>query len=348
MTDFAIIYDIITVGLLIGMLFAGFKRGFASAVVSLAAIVVAFACAMLFSGPIADAVYKSYAEQPIEQSVSSVIDDSVGAITLSSLSDVDYSAIRVNDVAVEDIVLDYGGQNKVVMNLSDVDLSGSGITVSDLVDFGVSEDTDLHSVSGKTAEFTRTDVERYGLGRMIVAQIIACNIRNSSYFSEIAEFAQNVGEAVPLLFGGMGDEIADGKAPAVRSVVLIMMASSASFKDAVINGMIEPCVKLLVQTLAFVIIFSVVMIVLNLLSRLLKFVNKIPVIGGLNSFCGGLVGLVEGVFTVFVVCIIVRLITVLCSGTIMLFNEAEINSTYVFSVFYNFDFLNFISDLKIG
>ncbi len=348
MTDFSIIYDIITVGLLVGMLFAGLKRGFASAIVSLAAVVVAFICSMAFSEPIADAAYKNFVEQPIEQTVSAAIDDAVGTITLSSISDVDYSAIRVNDVAVEDIVLDFGGQNKVIMDLSNVDLSSCGITVEDLKSFGLLGEIDLGSVSGKTAEFTKTDVERYGLGRMIVAQIIAGNIRNSSSFSVIAEFAQSVGEAVPLFFGGMADEIADGKASAVRSVVLIMMSSSASFKDAVVNGILEPCVKIFVQTLAFVIIFSIVLIVLSLLSRLLKFVNKIPVIGGLNAFCGGLVGLVEGVFSVFVVCIIVRLITILCGGTIMFFNAADIDSTFVFRVFYNFDFLNFISDIKIG
>ena len=348
MTNFAIIYDIITIGLLVGMLFAGFKRGFASAIVSLAAVVVAFICSMLFSGPIADFAYKNFAEQPIEQTVSTAIDSAVGSITLSGIADVDYSAIRVNDVAVEDIEPDYGEQNKVVMDLSNVDLSSCGITAEDLKGFGVTGEIALTGVSGKTAEFTRTDIERYGLGRMVVAQIIACNIRNSPSFGVIAEFAQNVGEAVPLLFGGMADEIADGKASAVRSVVLIMMSSSASFKEAVINGMIEPCVKILVQTVAFVLIFCVVVIALSLLSKLLKFVNKIPVIGGLNSFCGGLVGLVEGVFSLFVVCIIVRLITVLCGGTIMFFNAADIDSTYVFSVFYNFDFLNFISDLKIG
>lgn len=348
MTNFAIIYDIIAVALLVGMLFAGFKRGFASAIVSLVAVAVAFICSMLFSGPIADFAYKNYAEQPIEETISSAVDSAVGSITLSGISDVDYSAIRVNDVAVEDIELDYGGQNKLVMDLADVDLSSCGMTTEDLKGFGVTGEIDLSSVNGKTAEFTRTDIERYGLGRMVVAQIIAGNIRTSPSFGPIAEFAKNVGEAVPLFFGGMADEIADGKASAVRSVVLIMMSSSASFKDAVINGIIEPCVKIFVQTIAFIIIFSVIVIVLSLLSKLLKFVNKIPVIGGLNSFCGGLVGLVEGVFSVFVVCIIIRLITVLCGGTIMFFNEADIDSTFIFRVFYNFDFLNFISDLKIG
>lgn len=343
MSQFAVIYDIIAVGLLVGMLFAGLRKGFASAVVSLAAVAVAFICAMAISEPVSNAVYTSFVEQPIEQAVSSAIDETVGAVTLAPLSEADYSAVRVNGVSVEDMQPDFGEQNRVTLDLSSVDLSGTGITAAQLSAYGLPADTDISSVSGKTAKFTKTDVERYGLGKMIVAQVIAVNIENSDFFGDIAEFAKQVGNAVPLFFGGMAEEIADGSASAIRSVVLIMQTTSASFKEAVINGIIEPCVKIFVQTLVFVIIFIVVAVALGVASKLLKFVNKIPLIGGLNALCGGLIGIVQGVIAVFVVCIAVRLITVLCGGTVMFFNTADIQSTFIFKVFYNFEFLNFIN-----
>lgn len=343
MSQFAIIYDIITVGLLVGMLFAGLRKGFASAVVSLAAVAVAFICAMAISEPVSNAVYTSFVEQPIEQAVSSAIDESVGAVTLAPLAGADYSMVRVNGVSVEDMQPDFGEQNRVTLDLSDVDLSGTGITAAQLSAYGLPADTDISSVSGKTAKFTKTDVERYGLGKMIVAQVIAANIANSDFFTDIAEFAKQVGDAVPLFFGGMAEEIADGSSSALRSVILIMQSTSASFKDAVVNGIIEPCVKIFVQTIVFIVIFIIVVVVLGIASKLLKFVNKIPLIGGLNALCGGLIGIVQGVIAVFVVCIAVRLITVLSGGTIMFFNSADIQSTLIFRVFYNFEFLNFIN-----
>lgn len=343
MSQFAVIYDIITVGLLVGMLFAGLRKGFASAVVSLAAVAVAFICAMAVSEPVSNAVYSSFVEQPIEQAVSSAIDETVGAVTLAPLSGADYSAVRVNGVSVEDMQPDFGEQNRVTLDLSDVDLSGTGITAAQLSAYGIPADADVSSVSGKTAKFTKTDVERYGLGKMIVAQVIAVNIENSDFFGDIAEFAKQVGDAVPLFFGGMAEEIADGSASALRSVVLIMQSGSSSFKEAVINGIIEPCVKIFVQTIVFVVIFIIVAVALGIASKLLKFVNKIPLIGGLNALCGGLIGIVQGVIAVFVVCIAVRLITVLSGGTIMFFNSADIQSTFIFKVFYNFEFLNFIN-----
>ena len=75
----------------------------------------------------------------------------------------------------------------------------------------------------------------------------------------------------------------------------------------------------------------------------LKFVNKIPVLGGMNAVLGGAVGLVEGVITLCVVCIVARMIISLSGGNIVFMNEATIDSTLLFRVFYNFDFLNFLT-----
>lgn len=342
-TEFAIIYDIISAALLIGMLFAGLRRGFASAIVSLAAVVLAFICAMTFSAPISDALYGSIVEQPLESAVSETIDEAAGNITLSSIADADYSAVRVNGISVEDITPEYSGTNKALFDLSNVDLSDTGITAQDLIGLGCPDDVDVSAVNGKMAEFTLADIERYGLGRMIVAQVIAVNIENASFFGTLSTYAQSVGEAIPVFFGDFAKKFVNGSDFELRSVILIMQSKSLSAKDAIVNGIVEPCVKILVQTVAFGIIFLVVVILLSLLSRLLKFVNKIPVIGGLNAMCGGIIGLIQGVFGIFVICLVVRLITILSGGNIMFFNSAAIESTFLFRVFYNFEFLNFIN-----
>lgn len=342
-TQFAIIYDIIVAAVIIGMLFAGLKKGFASAIVSLAAVFVAFASAMLISQPITDAVYVNLVEKPVEDSVNNALDESMGSVTLSSISDLDYSSIRISGTPVDEVKPDYEGTNKAIFDLSDVDLSETGISEVDLTNFGIEADTDFSSVNAKTAEFTMTDIERYGLGHMVVAQVIAVNMQDTLLFRQVSAFVRSVGEAVPIFFGNMADEIINGSVPSLRSVVLIMQTSSASVKEAVINGIVEPCCRIAVQTIAFVLIFIVVTVLLNLLAKLLEFVNKIPVIGGFNAFCGGVVGVGQGLLTVCVVCLVVRLITVLTGGNIMFFNNAAIESTFLFKLFYEFEFLNFIS-----
>ena len=342
-SQFAIIYDIITVALLIGMMFAGFKRGFASAVVSLAAVAVGFICAITISQPISDAVYTNLVDKPVNEAVSSVMDDTLSSITLTAVADADFSGVRINGVSIEDITPDHSGSNKLMFDLSSVDYTGTGITVEELSAFGFSDETDLSNLNGKIAEFTITDIERYGLGKLVMAQVISVQMQGTQLFKSFAEFAETVGEIVPVFFGGMAEDIANGGIAELRSVIVIMLHLPVTASEAVVNGIVEPCVRIAVQTLAFVIIFSVVTIVLNLLAKLLKFVNKIPVIGGLNSFCGGLVGIAEGLLGVFIVCLLVRLVTILSGGNIMFFNNSAIETTHVFKVFYNFEFLNFIN-----
>lgn len=341
-TEFAIIYDLAVAAILIGMLFAGLKKGFASSVIGLAAVFVAFACAMLFSEPITDAVYVNFVEKPVEEAVNATLDDAAEAITLGDLSKLDYSRVKVSGVPVEDIEPNYTGTNKAMFDLSDVDLSETGIAQADLTAVGITADTDFTSVNAKTAEFTMTDIDRYGLGEMIVAQYISVSMQSTNAYRMFARFAQSVGQAVPLFFGDFSEEIVKGSVPAVRSVVLIMQTTAASAKEAMINGIVEPCCRIAVQTLAFGVIFIVVTIVLNLLARMLEFVNKIPLVGGLNAFCGGIVGAAQGLVAICVVCLAVRLITVLTGGNVMFFNNAAIEATFVFKYFYGFEFLNFI------
>ena len=97
------------------------------------------------------------------------------------------------------------------------------------------------------------------------------------------------------------------------------------------------------NTVIFILIFLLVSVLLGVLAAALKAVNKIPVLGGFNAFVGGIAGLLEGLITVFLICIGVRLLVSLSGGNIMFFNEMTINSTFLFGIFYNFDFLNFLT-----
>ncbi len=342
-TQFALLYDLAVAAILIGMLFSGIKRGFASAVVSLAAVVVGFICAMTLSQPISDKIYDRFVDEPINKTVNIAIDDVMEKLVMEGVEDLDYSLVRVNGVSVEDMHPDYSGTNKTLLDLTSVDLSETGIADVDLTKFGLHADMDYTNMDGKTAEFTMTDIDRYGLGQMIVAQIIAVNMKNSEYYRTFITFTDSVGEAVPVIFGNMADGIRHGSVDPMRSVILIMLNAPVNAREAVVDGIIEPCFTVAVQTLVFSIIFFGVVIILNLIAKALKFVNKIPLIGGLNAVCGGALGLVQGLLTVCVICLLVRVIVVLSGGNVIFFNNAVIDSTMVFDFFYDFEFLNFIS-----
>ena len=342
-SQFAIVYDIILAAVLVFSLWSGARKGFVSTVVSMAAVVVGFLCALTFSSPAAEWVYSSAVEKPVSEAVSSAMDESMGKITLSELSDMDYSSIKISGTPVGEIVPDYAGTGKVIFELYDVDFTGSGLENADLSMFGFDGTEDFSSMNGKTAEFTMSDVNQNGVGRLVTAQVIAVKLQQSDSFAGITEYTDAVGGALPNLFGGMSQEISSGEMSAIRTLVLTMMNSSASVKSAVIDNIVRPTFMLAAETVFFIVIFIVVSALLGVLASVLKIVNKIPVIGKLNGFLGGCTGLVKGLLVVFVICIIVRFVVNASGGDAMLLNETAIGSTYLFKFFYNFEFLNFLT-----
>lgn len=342
-SQYAIVYDILIVAVLVFSVWSGCRKGFVGTIVSMAAVFVGFLCALSFSKPAAEWVYTTAVEKPVSEAVSSAMDESMGKITLSGLSDMDYSKIKINGTPADEIVPDYAGTGKVIFELTSVDFTGTGLENADLSMFGFDGSEDFSCMNGKTAEFTMSEIEANGLGRLATAQVIAVKLQQSDIFSGITEYTDAVGNALPNLFGGMSQEISNGEMSSIRTLVLTMMNSSASVKSAVIDSIVRPTFMLAVETGFFVAIFIVVSGLLGVIGTLLKIVNKIPVIGKLNGFLGGATGLIKGMLSVFIICIVVRFIVNASGGNTLLLNDMAIGSTYLFRFFYNFDFLNFLT-----
>lgn len=342
--QFSIVYDVIIAAVFIGMIFAGGKKGFAAAAGGLAAVVIAFICASIFSSPITDMLYVNYVEQPLTEAVDSRVDEAMSAVHIEGLDDLYYDNVRISGVSASEMqsALDYAGTAKTVVDLSDLSLSGTGIENADLSLFGIAANTDFSSINAKTAEFTMAEIEQHGLAKMCVVQYLAISVQHTDFFSEFSRYAAKIGDTVPLIFGGTAEKIENGSVQTMRCVISSMLDGTTSAKQAIITGIVEPYFKVTVKTVLFAAIFTVLSIVLGIIANALKIVNKIPFVGGVNIFAGCLVGLVQALFTVFLICIVVRTIIILSGGNILLFNEMTINSTRVFKYFYDLKSLNFL------
>ncbi|MGN0648947.1 MAG: CvpA family protein [Oscillospiraceae bacterium] len=339
-SQFAFIYDVVAVVIIIGTFFAGYKRGFASVIVGLLAMAAAFFCASMFSKPISEWFYTEVVEQPLENTVDKAISDAMGNVRLGGLSELDFSAVKIGGVPAEDYTPNYEGTGKAVVDLSDLDLSECGITAEVLSELSLPADTDLRSYNGRTAEFTAADIEQFGMGKLAVAHVAASALQKTSVVEEIAEYTEQVGEALPFIFGNLSQDISSGSVSGLRTVVLNMINAGASVQEAVVEKIIAPQVISTVQTIAFMLIFIVVSAVLGIAAHLLKVVNKIPILGGANAVLGGITGLLEAVLSLMIICLVLRLIISLSDGGIILLNSAAINDTYFFRYFYHMELLD--------
>ncbi|MEG0898120.1 MAG: CvpA family protein [Oscillospiraceae bacterium] len=113
--------------------------------------------------------------------------------------------------------------------------------------------------------------------------------------------------------------------------------SSESIATAVLNILIAPIVKTVLRVLLFIIIFILSRIVFKILSSVLKFVRKIPVIGAVDGLLGGAIGLVEGVFVMFLIVSITTFLIKITNNTIPYITAETIEQTNLFQKFISFE-----------
>lgn len=339
--EFSLAFDITVIAIIAVFAFVGLKRGFAKVVLGLVSTALAFAAAMAFSGPIANAIYVNYVEKAIDEQISKVEQDELNDLDIGRISEIDFERVRINGVAVGDVTLDYAGTRKTAVDLSQLDLSDTGITREDLNKLGISDETDLSKLNAKTAELSMDEVEKYGLGKLAVAQYIAVHLVQLPVLSDFDSIAEKVGEYLPGVLGGSSSD--NKGVAALRTIALNMLETNFNFRDAIMEGVVKPNSILVLRTVAFAVIFLLVNIVLRIITAVTKLVNKIPVIGKVNALLGFVLGLAEGIIAVFVICVAIRLVVSLTGANMILFNQTAIDATFLFKWFYNLEFLNFVN-----
>ncbi len=339
--EFAIVFDVAIVAVVVFFFFAGWKNGFAKVILGMVAVIAAFACAMIFSKPIAETVYGNFIEKPLTDQIDGAIDEGLRSMRLGGIPDIDFTKVEISGKPVTEVTPDYAGTGKAVFDLSNVDFSKTGLNVDDLKAVGLNEDIDLTSVNAKTVDFTMDDIEKYGLGKLVTAQAVAVQLVRREDFKGFNDIAEMLGKYIPIISGVTASDTIGVNA--ARTLALTMIETKDSIRGAVINGVIEPNCLIIIRTVAFILIFSIVTIVIGIVANLTEVINKIPVIGKANALSGALAGLCEGIIAVFVICLVTRFIVSLCGGNAILFNQTAIDSTFIFKRVYEVDFLNFLT-----
>lgn len=339
--EFAFVFDIIIAAAAVGMTFVGVRKGFARIIIEMLATVTAFALAFFISEPIANGIYGRFIEKPLENAIDEMIDGEEQLVEIKPFGEtkLDFDKIKISDVPVTEVEPNYEGTGAAVMDLSDVDFSESGIEQLDLALFGVQDGEDFTSVNAKTANFSRTDIEKYGLGKLVTAHYLASCMVKSPVAETLGGMIDAVKNSLPMIFTDAGSESVN--VSSARMVVLAMIDTKLSAKTALMDGIISPDCIIIIRSIVVVLLFIVFAAILGIITRGAGFINKVPVIGKVNSLLGGIAGLCEAAVIIVLFCLVTRLISSMFGGDVILFNDTAINSTFLFKRIYNLDFLSF-------
>lgn len=100
------------------------------------------------------------------------------------------------------------------------------------------------------------------------------------------------------------------------------------------DTVVAPAMMPVLRTLAFVILFVVFMVAIRLISKILsKGIRAIPILGSLDSFLGGIVGILQGAIIVLIVTLILASLSSAGGDPFLL--PSEVAQTYIFHFFYN-------------
>lgn len=145
-------------------------------------------------------------------------------------------------------------------------------------------------------------------------------------FDNIPEFAAEYLENSGMSRGEIADSV-DG----------IVSADTQSIAEGIVDALIKPLVINLLEMIVFLVLLTILTAAFRVVSKPLQRIKNIPLIGPLNSFLGGVLGILRASLTIYVLAAAAKMFVVLTGNSNEVLNETVISSTYIFNIFYKYN-----------
>ena len=344
-TQFFWVYDTAIAAVIISVAFKCWKKGAAATILRFGAFVVALAAALMFSGVVSDAVYDSSIREPLSGYITQNVNESIGENIVTQLNGVDMSKAYVNGKRIDELETEIDNSGRVTFDVEAIDVSETGLAELDLSLFGINKErTDFAAITVGLVQFTRNELDEYGIEKLMLAKLLTVNVRNGAAFGVLCDISDKISEVMPLVLGSYSAEVNSGKNDAVYKMILgLVTMENADPGEAVMNSVIAPVVKVPLRALIFAAIFAIIMILVEIIANVMKIINKIPVLGSINAFLGGLLGIAEGLLICVLISIFVQVLIALTDNSLIFINTLTIDKTILFKYLYNFELINFFA-----
>ncbi len=344
-TSFFWFYDIVLLAVLAGVTFRSIKKGGVSVIISTVSIVVAFIAAFIGSTAISEAVYENYIKEPLMGYIDEKIDNALGENIITDIEKVDMSKAVVGGKFLSTIKLEPDSSGKVTLDLSDIDLTETGMENADFSMFGIGEGFDYSLVKVGNIEISEHELDKNSIESIVLARVLTANIESGEMFTVFKNISEKISEAIPLIFDSYPAEISNGDSDILYNLVLNVIDFSYSTRsEAILSNIIAPIVITPLKITLFLLIFTVISLVLGALANASKIINNIPVLSTANEALGGILGIVKSILIIFVICIAIQLLVSVTDDSLLFINTYTIENTLFFKYFYNFDLINFLED----
>ena len=343
-TQFFWVFDVAIAAILAAFIFMGVKKGLVATIAGAISLVLAFIITLPLSGIISEAIYENLIRNAVADEINNQIGAAINGTLIAEIKSVDMSKAKINGRALSSLDIQTDSSGKYSLDLSNLDLTETGIKKVDLSVFGITDSINYSSVNLGTVVLTSDDINTYGTEKIVLASVLSDNISNGTAFGSIATAVEEMAETIPVLLSGVSESVTSGDRSVINDVVLsILSAETDDFARAITDDMVKPILLVPMRALIFLVLFVIIAIILSIVAKLLKVVNKIPLIGNVNKVLGAVAGAAEAVIVVLLVCIFIQVIVVLSGNELIFLNTMTIDETFVFKKIYYFEFLDFLA-----
>lgn len=342
-TSFFWFYDIVLLAVIAGVTFRSIKKGGVGVIISTVAIIAAFIAAFIGSRAISESIYNSYIKEPLTGYIDEKIDSVIGDNIITDISKVDMSKAVIGGKFLSTIELEPNASGKIILDLSDIDLTETGMENADFSMFGINEGFDYSLVKVGNVEITERELKNNTIESIVLARVLTTNIKSGEIFTAFESIGEKISEVIPFIFKNYSAEISDGDSDILYTLVLsVTDFSYATRSEAILANIIDPIIITPMRIILFLLIFIIVSFVLELIANGTKIINEIPVLSSVNEFIGGTLGLIKSVFILCIICIAIQLLISITNDSLVFINTYTIDKTLFFKYIYNFDLINFI------
>lgn len=342
-TSFFWFYDILLLAIIAGVTFRGLKKGGVAVIIGTLSVLVAFIAAFAGSTALTDMVYKNYIEEPLAGYIDENVDSVLGENIITDMQKIDMSKAVVGGKFLNTIELTPDSTGKVTLDLSDIDLTETGIQNADLSIFGINSGFDYSLVKVGIVEISEHELKNNSLETIVLARVLAANTKSGNLFEAFENIGNKISEAIPVVFDNFSKDIENGNSDIIYSLILsVTDLSYNSRSEAILSNIIDPIVIVPLRIIFFLIIFTVVILILNAIANASKIINHIPLISSVNELLGGILGFVKAIIIILIICIFVRFLISLTGDSLLFINTYTIENTLFFKYVYDFDIFSLV------
>ena len=191
------------------------------------------------------------------------------------------------------------------------------------------------SVSQPLAEITYDKM----IGPSIVSKVSEASSNandeiSSQIIGENESVLSEVWDALPEIIKNNSSEFGIDKSALEETIRSYTTVETAEYAQKVSEDIVKPIMSKLIAAIYSIVIFITVGLLAKLLARLVNKVFSISLIGKINAILGGVVGLLKGGITVFILCIVISVLVAFTNDGFGVFTPENISKTFLFKIFY--------------